>query len=104
MNNENITLWQGDCLDLMKDIPDKSIDTIITDPPYNIDIADWDTIDNYEVWMKYLFAEFQRVSRQQVIFFDYSYTKLFEELSEPYERFIWHREGGFRGDTIKKRV
>lgn len=25
---------QGDCLELMKDIPDKSIDLIITDPPY----------------------------------------------------------------------
>jgi site-specific DNA-methyltransferase (adenine-specific) len=28
---------QGDCLELMKDIPDKSIDCIITDPPYGID-------------------------------------------------------------------
>ena len=24
----DITLWQGDCLDLMKDIPDKSIDMV----------------------------------------------------------------------------
>ena len=29
-----IKLMQGDCLELMKDIPDKSIDLIITDPPY----------------------------------------------------------------------
>lgn len=27
----------GDCLEVMKDIPDKSIDCIITDPPYGID-------------------------------------------------------------------
>lgn len=27
---------QGDCLDLIKEIPDKSIDLIITDPPYEI--------------------------------------------------------------------
>ena len=26
----------GDCLELMKDIPDESIDCIITDPPYNL--------------------------------------------------------------------
>lgn len=26
----------GDCLELMKDIPDKSIDMILTDPPYNV--------------------------------------------------------------------
>ena len=29
-------LLQGDCLELMKDIEDKSIDLIITSPPYNI--------------------------------------------------------------------
>jgi len=30
------TIIQGDCLEVMKEIPDKSIDCIITDPPYNI--------------------------------------------------------------------
>ncbi len=30
------TVLQGDCLELMKDIPDNSIDCIITSPPYNI--------------------------------------------------------------------
>lgn len=34
-NNENITLWQGDCLEMMKDIPDKSIDLTVTSPPYD---------------------------------------------------------------------
>ena len=96
------TIYKEDCLLGMKRIPDNSIDTIITDPPYNINIAEWDTIDNYETWIKSLFIEFQRISKQQIIFFDYSYTKLFEEISEPYERFIWHREGGFRGKKIKK--
>ena len=28
-----INLLQGDCLELMKDIPDKSIDMILCDPP-----------------------------------------------------------------------
>ena len=27
----------GDCLELIKEIPDKSIDLIVTDPPYLID-------------------------------------------------------------------
>ena len=31
-----IDLRQGNCLELMKDIPDKSIDLIVTDPPYNV--------------------------------------------------------------------
>ena len=28
-----IKLLQGDCLELMKDIPDKSIDMVLCDPP-----------------------------------------------------------------------
>lgn len=32
--NDDIKLWHGDCLELMKDIPDKSISLVITDPPY----------------------------------------------------------------------
>ena len=28
-----IDLRQGDCLEVMKDIPDKTIDLIVTDPP-----------------------------------------------------------------------
>jgi site-specific DNA-methyltransferase (adenine-specific)/modification methylase len=33
---DQINLMQGDCLELMKGIPDNSVDLILTDPPYNI--------------------------------------------------------------------
>ena len=39
-----ITLWQGDCLEKMKQIPDESIDAIITDPPYGTTACKWDSI------------------------------------------------------------
>ena len=84
----------GDCLEVMRELPDKSVDLVVTDPPYNINIAQWDIIPNYEQWIRELFSELKRISRQQIIFFDYTYTRLFEELSNPFERFIWHREGG----------
>lgn len=32
---------QGDCLEIMKHIPDKSIDIAITSPPYNYGISNW---------------------------------------------------------------
>lgn len=32
----NIQLYQGDCLEVMKNIHDKSVDLVLTDPPYNI--------------------------------------------------------------------
>lgn len=31
---KNIELWHGDCVKLMKNIPDKSVDLVLTDPPY----------------------------------------------------------------------
>ena len=42
--NDNILIKQGDCLKLMKDIPDKSIDMVLCDLPYGITACKWDTI------------------------------------------------------------
>ena len=39
-----IELIQGDCLEKMKDIPDGSVDAIITDPPYGTTACKWDSI------------------------------------------------------------
>ncbi len=41
-----IELIHGDCLEKMKDIPDKSIDMILCDIPYGIDYSDWDIFHN----------------------------------------------------------
>jgi len=32
-------LYNGDCLEVMKDLDDNSVDTIITDPPYGVRIG-----------------------------------------------------------------
>ena len=37
-------IWHGDCLELMKDIPDKSIDMILCDLPYGTTQNKWDSI------------------------------------------------------------
>lgn len=48
------TLLHGDCLELMKDIPDKSIDAIICDLPYGTTACKWDTIIPFEpLWEQY---------------------------------------------------
>ena len=39
-----INLLHGDCLELMKTIPDKSIDMVLTDPPYGTTACKWDTV------------------------------------------------------------
>ena len=47
-------VYHGDCLELMKLIPDKSIDAIISDPPYGTTACKWDTIIPFEpLWEQY---------------------------------------------------
>lgn len=41
-------LLQGDCLELMKDIPDGSVDMILTDPPYGTTACKWDSVIPFE--------------------------------------------------------
>lgn len=56
---EENKLYHGDCFRLMRDIPDKSIDLILSDPPYaclnkNNKAARWDKeIDLQELWKQY---------------------------------------------------
>ena len=51
---ENIQLYQGDCLEEMKNIPDKSIDMILCDLPYGTTQNKWDSIIPLEpLWEQY---------------------------------------------------
>lgn len=77
-------IYQGDCLEFMKNLPDKSIDVVITDPPYGINVIGGNKIvgsiggnkivkankylpiinDNIKIDLSEIF----RVSKQQIIF------------------------------------
>ena len=41
---QNIELYQGDCLEEMKKIADKSIDMILCDLPYGTTACKWDIV------------------------------------------------------------
>lgn len=69
-------ITNADCLDIMRALPDKCIDLVLTDPPYGINMAqnaglsdkytkkEWDN----EIPQKIYFDEMLRVSKQQIIF------------------------------------
>jgi len=77
-------IYCGDCLELMKELPDKSVDLVLTDPPYGINVIGGNKPfgsiggNNIVKTNKYLpivnddikidFSEMFRVSRNQVIF------------------------------------
>src|SRR5699024_8858970 len=50
----SVKLMQGDCLELMKDIPDGSVDMILADLPYGSTKLKWDEIIPFEpLWEQY---------------------------------------------------
>ncbi len=57
----NCILLCDDCLNTLKAIPDGSIQLILIDPPYNLDLATWDTYEDYIEWASKWLDESYRV-------------------------------------------
>lgn len=55
-----IDLQQGDCLELMKGIPDGSVDMILCDLPYGITKLNWDK----HIDVNKLFSEYKRIAKE----------------------------------------
>jgi len=77
-----ITTYCGDCLEVMRQLPDESVDVVIMDPPYfRIMIEDythqtrydwddqWKDIKEYDAWMESIFAEVRRLCRKTASIF-----------------------------------
>jgi len=51
----------GDCLETLRKIPDRSIQLVVCDPPYNINVAAWDDLAHYVEWAGKWLGEVERV-------------------------------------------
>ncbi len=61
-----VELHLGDCLEVMRGMPDKSVDAVITDPPYfRIVDAQWDkqwkTLEDYIEWLELASIQWRRI-------------------------------------------
>lgn len=57
----DFSLYLGDCISRMKDIPSRSIDLVLTDPPYGTTECKWDLVIPFpEMW-----AEIKRITRPE---------------------------------------
>lgn len=99
-----IELWHGDCLELMKQIPDSSIDAIITDPPYGTTACKWDSVIPFEA----MWAELKRIIKPNgaiVLFGSQPFTSALI-MSNPkmfkYE-WIWNKDRSSGSMLAKKR-
>ncbi len=69
------TLWHGDCLDLLPQVADGSVDMVFADLPYGVTANKWDTpIDLAKLWVELL-----RVGKRNAAFV---FTGTFEFLAE----------------------
>tara|TARA_R100000388_G_scaffold7490_1_gene7100 strand:+ start:13529 stop:14224 length:696 start_codon:yes stop_codon:yes gene_type:complete len=70
---EKNTIYNEDCLETMRRMPDNSVDFILTSPPYNRKrndkYADYDdNVDNYYEWLVEIIDECLRVTKNNVFF------------------------------------
>lgn len=68
-----------DAVQFLKKLPDNSIQLILIDPPYNLDLDTWDTFNNYLDWAKQWLDEIFRVLSETgncVIFGGFQYQDL----------------------------
>ena len=89
-------LYLGDCLEIMKSIPDKSIDAVITDPPYNVGLSyntHDDSMSNYLSWCSNWYTELNRVS--DCIFISCGIVNLetWAKIAKPKWVLAWLKEG-----------
>jgi len=52
-DNDLGRIYQGDCLEVMKEFPPESIDLLLTDPPYGYSFLgkDWDrAVPKVDIW------------------------------------------------------
>lgn len=56
----SVQLLQGDCLELMKNIPDGSVDMVLADLPYGVTDFQWDSVIPVET----LFSQYRRLLKQ----------------------------------------
>ena len=72
-------LYVEDAVSFLKKIPDSSVQLILIDPPYNLELDVWDKFNNYLDWAKQWLDEIYRilnVSGNCVIFGGFQYQDL----------------------------
>jgi DNA modification methylase len=55
-----MNLMKGDCLELMKLIPDNSIDMVLTDPPYGATACKWDSVIDFDL----MWTQLKRITKE----------------------------------------
>lgn len=97
-----IDLYNGDCLEIMKNIPSQSVDMVLTDPPYGTTACKWDIIIPFEP----MWAELKRICKPNapMIFTasqPFTSMLVMSNLKEFKVEWIWEKAVGSNFATLK---
>lgn len=84
-----MNLLNGDCLELMKEIPSGSVDLILCDPPYGTTDCKWDSVLPFDL----LWAEYNRVLKDNgaaVLFSAQPFTTQLISSNRKAFRYCWY--------------
>jgi site-specific DNA-methyltransferase (adenine-specific) len=82
--SENVTLYNGDCLDVLETLPENSVDSVVTDPPYGLSF-DWDHgVPGAEFW-----AAVKRVAKPGAYLLAFGGTRTYHRLACAIEDAKW---------------
>lgn len=72
-------LYIEDAIKFLKSVPDSSVQLVLIDPPYNLDLESWDVFPNYLEWAKLWLDEIYRILKDSgncVIFGGFQFQDL----------------------------
>lgn len=97
-----IRLLKGDCLELMRNLPDRSVDLVLCDPPYGTTAHKWDCVLSFQR----LWEEYRRVLKEDgvaVLFATQPFTSILisSNLDDYRYSWIWEKDTptGFLNST-----
>lgn len=101
------TLFNGDCLDVIKTLPAASVDCIITDPPYFLGMTHNGQKGNFRdlsicrPFYRDLFHEYRRVAKPEACIYFFCdwrgyafYYPLFDEILKAHNMLVWDKLSG----------
>ena len=94
-----IDLRQGDCLELLKDIPDGSVDMVLCDLPYGTTACKWDSVVPFDP----LWEQYKRISKESsaiLLFADEPFTSTLIMSNKRMFRYKWIWDKG-RGSNFQ---
>ncbi len=100
-----VELHCGDCLDVLRTLPDGSVDAVVTDPPYNCGCRysmhdDRMPDADYEAWCRAWFAECRRIAGRVVIFPGHGNLGMWHRIAKPSGIGCWYKPGNPAGGGV----